>query len=166
MPRPFLAVLMMAAVTGGFGVPVADAQQSAAAAKLCQRAMAAFRSGPVNFEESKTTILPSGRPVLDRVVTLASTCRRSAVEITGHTDSSGDESQNRRLSLARAAAVADYLVRRGIPRHRIVVAGVGSSEPIADNALRYGRRLNRRIEIALRPLREPRLSPQRRPPGS
>ncbi len=159
MPRTFRAMLAIAVVIGGFALSGAEAEPTSAAAALCQRALAAFRAGPVNFEESKTAILPSGRPVLDRVVTLAATCRHSVVEVTGHTDSSGDEAENRRLSLARATAVADYLVRRGIPRHRIVVAGVGSSEPIADNARRYGRQLNRRIEIALLPLREPGISP-------
>lgn len=142
---------------GCFAVPGAAAGETADA--LCQRAMAAFRAGPVNFEESATTMLPSGEPVLDRVVALAATCRRSVIEITGHTDSSGNETRNLRLSVARAAAVADYLVRRGIPRHRIVATGVGSSEPIADNSRRYGRGLNRRIEIALRPIGETRLNP-------
>ncbi len=159
MLRPFIAALVVAALTGGYLLSTAGAQQTMAAGALCERAMAAFRAGPVNFEQSQTSILPPGRPVLDRVVMLAATCRRSIIEITGHTDSSGDETQNLVLSRARAAAVADYLVRRGIPRHRIVVAGVGSSEPIADNARRYGRQLNRRIEIALRPLREPGFSP-------
>ena len=153
--RPLcLAVLTIAAVSGALGVSSAGAQQTLTSAALCERAMAAFRAGPVNFEESAITILPSGEPVLDRVVALATTCRRSVVEVTGHTDSSGDEVWNRRLSLERATAVAEYLVRRGVPRHRIIVAGVGSSEPIADNALRYGRRLNRRIEIAVRPMVE------------
>ena len=159
MRRPYFAALTVAAVIGAIDVKQAGAQQTPTAAALCERAMAAFRAGPVNFEESATTILPSGEPVLDRVVVLATTCRRSVVEVTGHTDSSGDEVRNRRLSLERATAVAEYLMRRGIPRHRIIVAGVGSSEPIADNALRYGRRLNRRIEIAVRPMVDTDLTP-------
>jgi OOP family OmpA-OmpF porin len=69
--------------------------------------------------------------------------------VTGHTDASGDETWNQRLSLKRANAVADYVATGGVARSRLTVAGVGSSMPIADDNTRYGRSLNRRIEIAL-----------------
>lgn len=94
---------------------------------------------------------PSGEAVLDRVVELASTCPQSLIEITGHTDSSGDETSNEILSLQRAQAVARHLAARGISAERLIAIGAGSSKPIADNALRYGRSLNRRIEILMRP---------------
>ena len=54
------------------------------------------------------------------------------------------------LSLARAGAVAAYLDSRGIAKERLVVVGAGSSLPVADNATRYGRSINRRIEIQFR----------------
>ncbi len=63
---------------------------------------------------------------------------------------SGNEARNRQLSLARAQSVADYLVRNGVPASQLIVAGVGSSDPAADNATAYGRGLNRRIEFELR----------------
>ncbi|MBT8092086.1 MAG: OmpA family protein [Gammaproteobacteria bacterium] len=131
--------------------PSTGLAEPVSAASLCETALRNFRAGPVKFEESGTSIRPSGEPVLDRVVELASTCRQSVIEITGHTDSSGDETWNQILSLERAKAVADYLAARGIARERLVVKGAGSSEPVADNARRYGRSLNRRIEIVMRP---------------
>jgi outer membrane protein OmpA-like peptidoglycan-associated protein len=69
--------------------------------------------------------------------------------ITGHTDSSGDESWNERLSLERANTVATYIEGGGIAATRLIVAGAGSSEPIAENDTSYSRSLNRRIEVVL-----------------
>lgn len=118
-------------------------------AGLCARAFAAHRPGAVSFEESGTALRSAAYAALDRTISLASACRDSRISITGHTDSSGREDWNRRLSLARANAVADYIAERGIARERLTVSGAGSSAPVADNATRYGRSLNRRISIVL-----------------
>ena len=120
---------------------------SATAASFCEQQFSTFRAGPIAFEESGTKMRASAYPVLDGVVALADACRAATVTITGHTDSTGNENLNRQLSLARAGAVAAYLDSRGIAKERLVVAGAGSSLPIADNATRYGRSINRRIEI-------------------
>jgi len=118
---------------------------------LCTRAFENHDAGPVNFEESTTTFRSSAVPVLQRIVALANVCRNAAIAITGHTDSSGDERWNVRLSLARAEAIATYLVEQGITPERLIAAGAGSSSPVADNTTRYGRGLNRRIEFAFIP---------------
>lgn len=115
--------------------------------EFCAREFEAFHNGPVNFIESGTRMRTSAYPVLDRVVALADACREANISITGHTDSTGGEALNRELSLARAQAVAAWLAQRGIDENRIVVTGAGSSAPVASNATRYGRSLNRRIEI-------------------
>jgi outer membrane protein OmpA-like peptidoglycan-associated protein len=95
----------------------------------------------------------SAYPVLDRVIALADACRGSTLTITGHTDSTGNESWNQQLSLARAQAVATYLDSRGIAGDRLISVGAGSSLPIATNATRYGRGINRRIDIHFEPTR-------------
>jgi outer membrane protein OmpA-like peptidoglycan-associated protein len=118
-------------------------------ATVCERAFRAFNSGPIKFEESSTTFLSSAYPRLDRLVALANACRASLISITGHTDASGSEAGNQELSLKRANAVADHIVNSGIDRSRLLVRGVGSTVPIADDTTRYGRSLNRRIEIVL-----------------
>jgi OOP family OmpA-OmpF porin len=120
-----------------------------AARTLCERQFEAIKPGPVNFKESGTELRDSAFPALDRIATLADACRDSTISITGHTDSSGNEEWNRHLSLARAEAVAHYLDNRGVNPERLVVVGAGSSLPVADNSTRYGRSLNRRIEIRL-----------------
>ncbi len=117
--------------------------------EVCGRAFAAFELGSINFEESSASFRSSAYPRLDRVIALANTCNNGWLSITGHSDSSGNAAWNQRLSLQRANAVGDYIVRGGVARERLRVTGVGSSTPIADDSTRYGRSLNRRIEIAL-----------------
>jgi outer membrane protein OmpA-like peptidoglycan-associated protein len=124
-----------------------EVDKSVSATRLCERQFATFRPGPVAFEESVTEMRVSAYSALDQVVALADACRAATVTITGHTDSSGNEDWNRQLSLARARTVATHLVSRGIATERLIVRGAGSSLPIADNATRYGRSINRRIEI-------------------
>lgn len=116
---------------------------------LCRRIFDAFEHGHIGFVESGTVLLTAAFPVLDRIAALADACRDATLSIVGHTDSSGNEIQNRRLSLARAEAVADWLANRGIDAGRMRVSGAGSTVPIADNATRLGRGLNRRIEVRL-----------------
>ncbi len=123
-----------------------------AAAKIaCADQFKKLEPGPVNFEESGVEFRPSAYPVLDRIIALANACRDSTVTITGHTDSSGNETWNQQLSLERARAVASYLNDMGIEHARIVAVGAGSSVPVASNTTRYGRGLNRRIEILMAP---------------
>lgn len=115
--------------------------------ELCARAFGTFDAGRINFEESSSTFRNSAYPRLERIIALAGSCPYAQIWVTGHTDASGNEDWNKKLSLQRAQAVSDYVVSRGISRDRLQVRGAGSSAPIADNATRYGRSLNRRIEI-------------------
>ncbi|WP_428898349.1 polymorphic outer membrane protein repeat-containing protein [Parelusimicrobium proximum] len=73
----------------------------------------------------------------------------SALLIVGHTDSTGPEAYNQKLSERRAKAAYDYLKSLGIEEHRIAYTGKGESEPAADNATRAGRAANRRIEVVV-----------------
>ena len=114
---------------------------------LCARAFAEYRTGAINFEESSPVLRESAKLALDQALSLADACRSSVIAITGHTDASGPEAWNRRLSLTRANAVADYLEKGGIDGERLRTNGAGSSMPLASNESRYGRGQNRRIEI-------------------
>ena len=76
---------------------------------------------------------------------------QAGIELTGHTDNSGNEGHNEQLALMRARAVADALLQFGAPRCRTEVMGAGSREPVADNATPEGRALNRRVELRIVP---------------
>jgi len=116
---------------------------------ICERAFRSFDLGRINFEESTVEFRNSAYPRLDRLIALANACNESQIRITGHTDASGSEPWNQTLSLRRANAVGDYIADGGISRERLEISGVGSEEPVADDNTRYGRGLNRRIEIEL-----------------
>lgn len=117
---------------------------------LCRRNLDYSSSQPVAFRQSSAELRSSSNALLDRVAGLAGECRQHSLAITGHTDASGDEALNRKLSRARAQAVADYLIAKGVAPDRLLVIGAGSSQPIADNATVNGRSRNRRIDFDLR----------------
>ena len=118
--------------------------------ELCARAFASLALEPVSFHESSAEIRPASLVALDRITEFARDCPSVTIAITGHTDGSGDETWNRRLSLARARSVADHIASNGIDPARLVTSGLGSSVPIADNSTARGREQNRRIEFELR----------------
>lgn len=69
--------------------------------------------------------------------------------IEGHTDSTGGESLNMRLSEDRAESVARQLKGQGVVTRRISSVGYGERQPVADNGSSAGRRQNRRVEVAI-----------------
>jgi outer membrane protein OmpA-like peptidoglycan-associated protein len=69
------------------------------------------------------------------------------VVVEGHSDATGTLEYNQELSLRRAEAVRDALVRLGVDRGRIVVIGQGSSQPVASNDTPEGRAHNRRVVL-------------------
>lgn len=72
------------------------------------------------------------------------------IVVAGFTDSTGNPVHNRDLSLKRAVAVRNILVREGVAPERIDFAGYGDASPVASNDTRPGRASNRRVEIELR----------------
>jgi OmpA-OmpF porin, OOP family len=71
------------------------------------------------------------------------------IEVQGHTDDSGDDDFNLRLSQDRAEAVRQWLIDAGIPASKLVAKGYGFNKPLADNRIRQGRQQNRRVEFVV-----------------
>jgi OOP family OmpA-OmpF porin len=71
----------------------------------------------------------------------------ATIQVTGYTDSIGSEKYNRDLSMRRARAAQEYLVNKGVNPTRIVISGMGESNPIASNDTAEGRAMNRRVEV-------------------
>lgn len=101
----------------------------------------------IYFASGKSTILSRSRKTLNSVASTLEKFPDIRVKITGHTDSTGSRETNLALSEARAEAVRDYLVEKGIDAGRIETEGVGPDAPVADNATKAGRAKNRRIEF-------------------
>ncbi|UFH50687.1 OmpA family protein [Pseudomonas sp. KNUC1026] len=74
---------------------------------------------------------------------------RRALRVEGYTDSTGNASDNRALSQARAQAVVDLLASLGVAPERMAVRGYGGQFPIEANASERGRALNRRVEVVV-----------------
>jgi len=102
----------------------------------------------VLFDVNKATFnTAEAGPYLDRVARLLTTKTQKAVAVEGHTDSDGSAALNDSLSKARAAAVAEALLARGVQAARVSTAGYSFNRPVASNATEAGKRLNRRVEI-------------------
>lgn len=88
----------------------------------------------------------------DNVSELAETLKKyedTEIVIEGHTDDRGTEEYNQKLSERRAESVSSLLTTMGVAGSRVTQVGYGESQPIADNATEEGRRLNRRVEVAI-----------------
>lgn len=101
----------------------------------------------IYFDTGKAKIKKKSRRPLDAVAGMLRKYPTLRVEISGHTDSVGNEEDNVRLSQERADAVKQFLVDAGIEEARVTTRGAGPSEPIADNGTKKGRAKNRRIEF-------------------
>jgi outer membrane protein OmpA-like peptidoglycan-associated protein len=105
-----------------------------------------FISDKINFEVNSATILPTSHEELAKIVKILQE-KNARIRIEGHTDSQGTAPFNQTLSVQRALAIRQYLVQKGIDPDTLVVAGYGSSKPVASNATEKGRALNRRVEF-------------------
>lgn len=99
------------------------------------------------FEIDKAVILKESYRELDQLAYQLRKNPQYKLSIFGHTDNTGTETHNKKLSLDRARAVQNYLLEKGVSRFRITTQGFGSMEPIGDNNTDEGRQLNRRVEI-------------------
>ena len=101
----------------------------------------------INFDTAKADIKPESQPVIDEIVALLRNNRAINVSIEGHTDNVGGAPANQKLSEARAKAVMDAIVAKGVAAARLSSAGFGQTKPLADNATEAGRAKNRRVEL-------------------
>ena len=99
------------------------------------------------FGFDKSAITDEMVPVLEQVKMILQEEPGTAFVLSGHTDSTGPEDYNQKLSERRAASVMDWLVSNGIPESRLTAVGYGETSAKYDNATREGRKLNRRVEL-------------------
>lgn len=108
-------------------------------------------SGSVLFATNQSVLLPIAQQRLQEVAAVLGDHRDQNIVVEGHTDSRGSDTGNMTLSLARAQAVRDFLVSKGVPTERIRAEGLGSSRPVGENTMAEGRANNRRVEIVVQP---------------
>jgi flagellar motor protein MotB len=101
------------------------------------------------FELNKATLKSESFAQLEQVLKFMNSNPSVRMEISGHTDNTGSLRLNTRLSQARAQAVVDYLLERGIAGSRLDAKGYAFSQPIAPNTTAAGRAQNRRVEFKI-----------------
>lgn len=106
----------------------------------------------VTFATDSATVQPEFMGPLAEMAGTMSNYPQSLIDVIGHTDNTGSEAYNQRLSEARAQSVAAVLVSRGVRPDRVAAFGRGESAPVATNATPEGRAQNRRVEIVVTPL--------------
>jgi outer membrane protein OmpA-like peptidoglycan-associated protein len=103
----------------------------------------------VLFEINKSTLRSEHFETLNPIVEYLLLHPERSVNISGHTDNTGSEAHNLRLSKQRADVVAEYLVSNGVDINSIETSGLGSAKPIAENTTEEGRKKNRRVELLI-----------------
>jgi outer membrane protein OmpA-like peptidoglycan-associated protein len=106
-------------------------------------------SADLLFQPDGTDFTRRSGALLDRTAVLLKRSMRP-VMIEVHTDRDGSRIYNDTLSRARADALANALIARGVPAARIKTRGMGFSQPVASNDTPDGRAANRRVEIFVR----------------
>ncbi|MDP5145019.1 OmpA family protein [Shewanella sp. ULN5] len=149
-----------AAVGGGIGYYM-DVQESKLRQQLKSTGVSVTRNGDniilnmpndVTFDVDQTVLSERAKSVLNSVVLVAKEYDKTRLNVIGHTDSSGSDSYNLRLSQVRASEVAQYITSQKVSGGRVSSTGMGESQPIASNADTAGRAQNRRVEIMLTPI--------------
>ena len=107
--------------------------------------------GDHSFAYNSSDVLPEGKLVLEQLSALLLALPKSQVFIGGHTDSSGSDEYNKKLSMLRAESVALFFINQGVDEARVGAFGFGEKAPISDNATHQGREENRRIELRITP---------------
>ncbi len=106
-----------------------------------------FAAKNIYFTTGSAKLQSKSFKPLTEVVTIMQENKDLLLDISGHTDNTGNAARNQALSETRATAVKAWLVSKGIDASRITAAGFGQDKPVADNKTEAGRKLNRRVEL-------------------
>jgi OOP family OmpA-OmpF porin len=101
------------------------------------------------FDTGKSELRPESAPELDRLVITLNEFPKMTIEMRGHTDNTGSNEINNKLSQDRADAVREYFISKGIEPDRIASKGFGEAKPVATNDTDEGRQKNRRVEFVI-----------------
>jgi outer membrane protein OmpA-like peptidoglycan-associated protein len=107
-----------------------------------------------SFAVDSSTLSGNAQTTFNKIAETLKDYDKTAIHVVGHTDSTGSEQYNMKLSQQRAQAVAQFLTGRGVDSQRVLTWGRGESQPIATNDTEAGRAENRRVDIVIKPIVE------------
>jgi outer membrane protein OmpA-like peptidoglycan-associated protein len=114
-----------------------------------EAALRTIRLDYVQFETGSNTLTADSKYQLSDLAEILNKYPQITIEVGGHTDNTGDATQNKTLSQQRADIVKTYLVDQGIGAGRLSSVGYGSSKPVDTNDTDAGRQKNRRTEFRI-----------------
>lgn len=142
-------------------------EQAANELRISRMADGSVRLGiasEASFDVDSAQLSTEFLPAYQKIADVLKRYPKTVVWVVGHTDSTGSEAYNQRLSERRANSVASYLNARGVDAQRLKSEGRGENEPIASNQTEEGRRMNRRVDIVIKPVVEGQESQAYQPP--
>ena len=101
----------------------------------------------INFDTGSSDISQRSQPLMEELITVLKACPEARIEIAGHTDDQGTDTNNLSLSQRRAESVMEYFVRNGVKLGRLSAVGYGEGQPLVENRTSADRARNRRIEL-------------------
>jgi outer membrane protein OmpA-like peptidoglycan-associated protein len=113
------------------------------------RGLVVSLSSGILFDVNKSELKADAKITLAKLAGILLMMPDARIEIEGHTDATGSEETNAKLSLERAASVMEFLKSQGVGEPRMTAKGLGSSQPVAGNDTADDRAKNRRVEIVL-----------------
>jgi outer membrane protein OmpA-like peptidoglycan-associated protein len=142
------------ALVEGFGRVTQSTYEPEAAIREFATILSALPDRPVQFRlyflEDSDEMTPESEEEIGKIFAELSTRPAPEIVVIGHTDAVGAGQYNDKLSLRRAEAVRDELVRLGMPDDSIRVEGRGKREPLVTTADGVAEPMNRRVEIDVR----------------
>ena len=107
------------------------------------------RLNNIFFDTGKAELRSESSPELDRLITTLNETPKMVIEVRGHTDNTGSNEVNNKLSQDRADAVREYFISKGIEPDRVASKGFGETKPVATNDTDAGKQQNRRVEFVI-----------------
>ncbi len=136
----------------------AELRRSLAAAEAAsiqreQDILAVTFKSDMMFDTNSSVLNPGAYDEINRLAEILNKYPQTYIRIEGHTDSTGTEEYNQKLSEKRAEAVKNALIGRNVNPKRVNTVGFGMAKPIASNDTEVGRQMNRRVTVVIDPMR-------------
>lgn len=125
-----------------------DLGKSAEVERVGESILVTFDSG-IMFDVDSYALKASTKANLDKMAETMKEYDKTEIIVMGHTDATGSDEHNQKLSENRAASVSRFLQQNGITAKRVTTKGFGEQKPVASNNTTSGREQNRRVEIAI-----------------
>ena len=125
------------------------ASASVAAAPTTHTVGKVMRLDALIFQQRSSIISPESYPELNSVSQMLHSNPKMVIQLEGHTDTRGDAKMNLKLSQQRVDAVRDYLLSKGVAKHKVKTKAFGGTMPLSKENNEEAHKLNRRVEARI-----------------